>query len=142
MSGSLVTLNVPAGATVNVSNNNDYVYLDSYDCFLVKPTNKLKLFLIGDNIWVIGNSTSTDLEAKIYIVPRSSNYRYVSIPVLNPSEQIDVSDRITGQFAVSTWTCFMLDPVSAYLVKNNDVWQIKSCSDKPIYNNKVLALLQ
>ena len=143
MSSQIISLNlfVPAGTSINIGTEEGYLYLDGWDCFIVHPNNndKIKLFLLGDNIWLVGNESVCDVDVCVIAVNRNSNLRVVNIPVLNPLEQIELSDRINLTFPTDLWYCYSLEPQSMYLVASDGKWNVKSTGHYPIYNNKIIA---
>lgn len=130
-----VKMTVPAGATNNVTDsNNNYLYNDAHDCFVVSTYNeKIRLFLIADNIWVVGNQTSDSVDVELMVVKKNKNLRVHNLEVLNPGDVLSLP------FLVNEWYCFSLEPNQMYLEKENNYWCVKFVGHRPVYNNKVIA---
>jgi len=131
-----VKMTVPAGA----SNNNvtdgagNYLYNEGHDCFFVFPYGEqIRLFLIADNIWAVGNQTSEPVSVEVMAVQKNENMRVLNLEVLNPNDSVQLP------FSAENWQCYCLEPNQMYLDKVNGVWHAKCVGHRPVYNNKVIA---
>lgn len=130
-----IKMTVPAGATNNVvDNENNYLYNDGHDCFFLSSSSKtVRLFLIANNVWVVGNQSDCNVDVEIMVIKKNEKIRVVNIEQLNPNDTMELS------FSTNEWYCYCLESNQMYLKRINDMWHVKSVGHKPVYNNKVIA---